>query len=108
MSKYQNIEFHAAQFKALSNPNRLTLFKRLMSCCAPGTVCSTTDEAVRYCVGELGKGLGIAPSTVSHHLKELSQAGLIQTKRQGKTIHCWIEPSVLNELGQFFAYRESE
>ena len=105
MSNRQNDKFHAAQFKALSNPNRLALFKRLMSCCVPGTICNT-DEAIRYCVGELGKGLDIAPSTVSHHLKALNQAGLIQMERQGKTIHCWVEPEILDELAHFFTYRE--
>ncbi len=103
----QNDKFHAAQFKALSNPNRLALFKRLMSCCVPGTVCST-GEAIRYCVGELSNGLDIAPSTVSHHLKELNQAGLIQMERKGRIIHCWVKPEVLKELALFFTYCENQ
>ncbi|MCW8957155.1 MAG: metalloregulator ArsR/SmtB family transcription factor [Gammaproteobacteria bacterium] len=105
MSNYRIYEAQAAQFKALSNPHRLALFKRLMSCCVPGTVCSA-DEATRYCVGELGEGLDIAPSTLSHHLKELNRAGLIQMERQGKTIQCWVEPEVLDELARYFTYCE--
>lgn len=103
MSNYRIYEDQAAQFKALSNPHRLALFKRMMSCCVPGTVCDA-DEASRFCVGELGEGLDIAPSTLSHHLKELSRAGLIQMERQGKTIQCWVEPEVLHQLSRYFTY----
>ena len=66
-------------FKALSNPNRLKIFMRLTSCCLPGTVTSInpgTGEAGCACVGELGQDLDIVPSTISHHIKELRQAGL--------------------------------
>ena len=88
-------------FKALSNPHRLALFKRLMSCCEPGTRCST-DQAVRFCVGDLGQDVNIAPSTLSHHLKELNRAGLIQMQRNGKHVECWVEPKVLKRIGGFF------
>lgn len=106
MSKSDKGDLYATQFKALSNPHRLALFKRLMSCCVPGTVCNT-DEVTRYCVGELGEGLNIAASTVSHHLKELNRAGLIRMERQGKTIQCWVEPNVLTELAGFFTYAKT-
>lgn len=91
----------AGMFKALSNPHRLALFDRLMTCCESGTRCQP-DEAIRFCVGELGEGLEIAPSTLSHHLKELHRAGLIQMQRNGKHIECWVEPGVLLQLGGFF------
>ncbi|MFC1747330.1 ArsR/SmtB family transcription factor [Pseudomonadota bacterium] len=91
----------AEMFKALSNPHRLALFYRLMNCCAPGTKCGV-GAAERFCVGELGEGLDIAPSTLSHHLKELHRAGLIQMERRGKNVECWLEPSVLTGLSAFF------
>lgn len=94
----------SGMFKALSNPHRLTIFLRLASCCEPGTCCTTNPEA-RACVGDLGEDLGIAPSTVSHHLKALSQAGLIRMERDGQTVQCWVEPAVLDSLGTFFAQR---
>lgn len=103
MSNNRNdIERQARLFKALSNPHRLALFQRLMRCCTPGTVCDA-QAAARYSVGALGEGLSIAPSTLSHHLKELNQAGLVQTRRNGKQVECWVEPSLLNELAVFFS-----
>lgn len=101
MSNYEQNTRYAGLFKALSNPHRLALFHRLMTCCVPGTKCNP-DEAVRFCVGDLGEGLDIAASTLSHHLKELNRAGLVRMERRGKHIECWLEPEVLGELARFF------
>jgi ArsR family transcriptional regulator len=103
MSKSEkDIERQAQLFKALGHPHRLALFQRLMNCCVPGTVCDA-EVAMRHSVSALGEGLEIAPSTLSHHLKELSQAGLVQTRRRGKQVECWVEPAVLNALAAFFS-----
>jgi ArsR family transcriptional regulator len=101
-----NIEKFAAMFKALSNPNRLKIFMRLTSCCQPGTVASinpTSGEVGCACVGELGQDLGIVPSTISHHIKELRQAGLIRMERRGQKIECFIDPATLTALQEFFS-----
>jgi len=102
MSNNESNAIRAEMFKALSNVHRLTLFSRLMSCCAPGTKCDPA-EAVKFCVGDLGEGLDIAPSTLSHHLKELNRAGLVSMERRGKNVQCWVEPEILNELAAFFS-----
>ncbi len=95
MSNYESVVNRFAEiFKALSNPNRLRIFLRLVSCCPPGTKCSS-DSAVRQCVSDLGKGLEIDPSTVSHHIKELRQSGLIRMERRGKNIVCWVDPDTV-------------
>lgn len=91
----------AEMFKALSNPHRLAIFNRLVDCCTPGTVCDA-DAAAHYNVGQLGQGIDIAPSTLSHHLKELNRAGLIQMRRNGKQVECWVELDVLSQIGSFF------
>lgn len=104
MSNYQTIgpEQAAALFRALGNPQRLRLFRRLMACCSPGRdCCDTTTE--KRCVGDLGEELDVAPSTVSHHLKELRSAGLIHMERRGRRIECWVEPGTLEMLAGFFA-----
>ena len=107
MSNYRdkNIVKFAEMFKALSNPNRLKIFMRLISCCQPGTVTrinSTTGEVGCACVGELGRDLGIVASTISHHIKELRQAGLIRMERRGQKMECWIDPKTLSALRDFF------
>ena len=92
----------AEAFKALSNPNRLQIFSRLLTCCVPGTACST-DTVSSFCVGELGEDLAVAPSTLSHHIKELQHAGLIKTQRNGKNIECFIDPNKVQVLKDFFS-----
>ena len=88
-------------FKALSNEHRLSLFQRLTNCCVPGTKCSLANGE-RYCVGELGQEMNIAPSTLSHHLKELNRAGLVQMERRGKNVECWVDPGILTMISHFF------
>ena len=92
----------AAAFKALGSPHRLRLLVRLVSCCAPGTVCSGPEEEVRRCVGDLSGDLDLAPSTISHHLKELRQAGLVRMERRGKNVDCWVDGEALQNLSAFF------
>lgn len=103
MSNNQNdsVKRFSEIFKALSNPNRLKIFLRLVSCCVPGTVWSIDAKESTY-VGDVAKNLEIVPSTVSHHIKELRQAGLIKMRRAGQKIECWVDPEVLKELEGFF------
>ena len=99
----EQLETLATVFKALAHPNRLKIFLNLASCCTPGTVWEVDEGGMRRCVGDLGQELDIAPSTVSHHLKSLRDAGLIKTRRQGQTVECWVDPEVLRALSEFFS-----
>ena len=103
MSNYRSVDTQQLSniFKALSNPNRLAIFMRL-TCCSTQETASTTDDQVCACVGVIGKDLGIGPSTVSHHLKELHRAGLIKMKRRGQTVDCWIDPETVDKIALFF------
>ena len=103
MSKYRiaDPDITARAFKALANPNRLALLERIAACCAPGTVWNLDPETAT-CVGQLSQGLDIAPSTVSHHIKELVDARIIRTQRQGKKVACWIDPETIDELSHYF------
>jgi ArsR family transcriptional regulator len=99
MSTYESPELgrFAEIFKALSNPHRLAIFLRLVSHCPPGTSCAF-DEEIRECVGDVGKDLGIARTTVSHHLKELRRAGLLRVERRGKKIECRLGDETVRAL----------
>ncbi len=104
MSNYRTDIITASErLKALSNPHRLALFQRLTRCCAPGTICNP-QQASQLSVGQLGEGVDIAPSTLSHHLKELNRAGLVQMERRGKQVVCWVEASTLEELAELFSF----
>ncbi len=85
MSNYQTaaIDSLAQAFKALSNPKRLVVFQLILEACAGDDSCCTADE-VGVCVDELARQLGLAKSTISHHLKELRVSGLISVARKGK------------------------
>ena len=92
---------YAEMFKALSSPKRLEIFLRLAGCC-PTTPFAGSEEEFGACVGDLGRDLSLAPSTVSHHIKELRQAGLIRCERQGQTVRCEIDSGLWTELARFF------
>lgn len=102
VSNNRNIDFEklAQTLRALANPHRLAIFKRLLDCC--GASCSGSEEQLTSCVGDLGDGLGIAPSTVSHHIKELRYAGLIEVDKRGTEVRCRIGRQTLAELMHFF------
>ena len=99
-SKKVNDEKLTAMFKALSNPNRLDVFLYLASFYRSGVL---ENEQQRISVGLIASNLSVVPSTASHHVKQLHQAGLIQMKRRGQKIECWINSENLNFMKKFFA-----
>lgn len=99
MSNYKSIVNLSNIFKALGNPARLVIFLRLAGCCRPGM--ANTDRAHTR-IGVLGSTLGLAPSTVSHHVKELRRAGLLHMTRAGKNVECRVDPGTLDMLSEFF------
>ena len=107
MSNYQtnDVEEFSEIFKALSNPHRLSIFMRLARCAREEMPSNDDNQEICECVGTLGKDLGIAPSTVSHHIKELRRAGLIIIRRRGRTLECSVNPDILDLLAAFFEPR---
>lgn len=86
----------ARMFKALSNPNRLRLFMNLLE----ESKLDLAKGRVHDCfLAKLLGGLGdLGAPTVSHHVKDLADAGLIQTQREGKQLICSVDPAGLAEL----------
>jgi ArsR family transcriptional regulator len=61
--------------KALADPTRFEILRRIAETAEPPTCSCVRDWT------------GLAPATVSHHLKELDLAGLIRMERTGKFAH---------------------
>jgi len=103
MSKYKNSDAqrYADMFKALSNPHRVQIFMRLANYCGEASPCGS-DGHICECVGVLGQDLGIAASTVSHHIKELHRSGLIKIKRNGQRTECSVDPEIVDLMMAFF------
>lgn len=52
----------------------------------------------RACGCELEEPLGLAQPTVSHHLKVLREAGLIEGEREGRWVHYRVVPETLADI----------
>lgn len=87
----------APLFKAVADPVRLRLLS-LIACSSGGEVC----------VCDLTSAFELTGPTISHHLKVLRQAGLIDSERRGTWVYYWIRPQVLERLSQVLGVRVSE
>jgi len=59
--------------KALADPRRMELLRKIGSCCDRPMECAD----IRDCQP-------VSAATLSHHMKELEMAGLVQVTREGK------------------------
>ncbi|NIZ08899.1 helix-turn-helix transcriptional regulator [Pseudooceanicola sp. HF7] len=67
----------ASRFAALGSEQRLLVLRTLVR---------AGPEGLR--IGELGERTGIGGSTLTHHVRILSQAGLVAQEKQGRSIIC--------------------
>ena len=81
------IETAAQLFKALGDPARVRIVHLL----------ATSDEPV--CVCELTGPLGLTQPTVSHHLKKLTDAGLLEREQRGVWAYYTLDEEALARLG---------
>jgi ArsR family transcriptional regulator len=79
----------AVGFKALGDPIRLRLLS-LIAARSGGEVC----------VCDLTDAFQVKGPTISHHLKVLREAGLIDCERRGTWVYYWIVPPALAPLSQ--------
>jgi predicted transcriptional regulator len=75
----------AVQLKAIAHPARIAILQELIQ--ANACVC-----------GDLVSELGLAQATISQHLKELKNAGLIQGNIDGVSVCYCIEPNAWGNL----------
>ena len=88
---FPDVERHAAEAmarvaKALGDPIRLQLVDVLRK------------HAGKVCVCELVPLFDVGQPTVSHHLKVLREAGLVDSERQGLWAYYYVRPEALKEL----------
>ncbi|WP_406139334.1 ArsR/SmtB family transcription factor [Streptomyces sp. NBC_01089] len=77
----------AKVFKALGDPVRLRLLSMIAS-----------REGGEICVCDLTPAFDLSQPTISHHLKLLRQAGLIDCERRGTWVYYWLLPEMTDRL----------
>ena len=86
-------------FHALGDPSRLAIFEIVRQCAEAESGQSMGD--VRQSVSEIARRFDLSLSTVSHHLKELRNAGLIRCERRGQQIFCEVDAQALAAIEHF-------
>lgn len=81
-------ETMALRLKALGDPTRLRLF----------SVISASGE---QCACDLTEPLGVSQPTVSHHLRILLDAGLVERDQRGKWAYYSVRKDTLEDLSGF-------
>src|SRR6478672_512181 len=71
--------------KVLADPRRFEIFEEMAA---------STDELA---CGRIVERFPVAQATVSHHIKELSDAGLIEIRPEGQFRYCRARTDVLEE-----------
>ncbi|MGF0311613.1 ArsR/SmtB family transcription factor [Rhodococcus sp. IEGM1428] len=77
----------ARMFKALGDPVRLRLLSLVAS--------HAGGEA---CVCDISPAFDLSQPTISHHLKVLREAGLLDCERRGTWVYYWVVPTALQQL----------
>lgn len=80
----------ASLFKALSHPARVAIIEYLL----------TVDTCI---CGDIVNELPLAQPTVSQHLKELKNAGIIKGSIEGTAICYCIDENTLNKIESYFS-----
>jgi DNA-binding transcriptional ArsR family regulator len=75
---------------ALAQESRLAVFRALVQAGPDGMA-----------AGKIGESTGIAPSALSFHLKELTNAGLIGSRQEGRFIIYTAQYAAMNSLIDF-------
>lgn len=83
----RDLKLDAKQFamisKALADPKRFEMLQK---------IAASKEAPSCSCVREW---LGLAPATISHHLRELESAGLVSVERDGKFAYISLRREVL-------------
>jgi ArsR family transcriptional regulator len=86
----------APAFKALGDPIRLQLMSMIASA-AGGEVC----------VCDLTPAFEVSGTTISHHLKVLREAGLVDAERRASWVYYRARPALMRQLATLLAIDET-
>ncbi|MFN3273782.1 MAG: ArsR/SmtB family transcription factor [Paracoccus sp. (in: a-proteobacteria)] len=81
---------NARALAALGHDARLAIFRLLVR---------AGEEGLR--VGDIGEHLGLAPSTLAHHLSALVEAGLVLQKREGREVFNRVDYPAMHRVLEF-------
>ncbi len=84
---HRQVARYADMFAAIGNEARLRILRLLLSAHPDGLV-----------VGDIQAELGIPNSTLSHHLAQLVNAGLVRQERQGRVLRCTPDYALMDAL----------
>jgi ArsR family transcriptional regulator, arsenate/arsenite/antimonite-responsive transcriptional repressor len=85
----------AQVFKALADPVRLRLVSMIGA-----------HQGGEVCVCDLTDAFDLTQPTISHHLKILREAGIIDSERRGTWVYYRLEPAALERMGALLSARE--
>jgi ArsR family transcriptional regulator len=95
-------------FKALANENRLKLFEAIKESQAHCACCPENSELFKdsekgtiCCVDEIAGQFDIAQSTISQHLKELYNAGLLERHKRAQWVYYTVNHDKLDQVGEY-------
>ena len=77
----------AERFRALADPTRVAIVNRLA-------------QAAETCVCDLTAAFDLSQPTISHHLKVLREAGLVESTRRGTWAYYRVVPETLAALAR--------
>ncbi len=98
-------------FKALSNEQRFKIFMMIYKQChdqgasefkMKESACCPVGGVIEKAFTKACECLSLSRSTISHHFKELQNAGLITCERMGNTFRCRVNEEVVNSIKDIF------
>ncbi len=73
-------EIVISQLTALAQSTRLNIFRELVK------TCDTDPNKTGLAAGELARRMSLPAPTLSFHIKELARAGLVTSRKEGRSI----------------------
>lgn len=106
---------YAKMFKALSNEQRLKIFMMIYQHCCPSDnlkgssefqileedTCCPAIKGIGKAFTKICGSIKLSRSTISHHFKELQNAGLITCEREGQTFRCTVNEEAIDAIKKF-------